>query len=558
MSPSDRHGLERIYRRRVPPNNVITPDLGRLLAELTEDIDREIGVLIDRPGHITHVIVGEARGITIPKLDRMRTSPWRFLGLRCIHTRLGSDEVSQEDLTDLALLRLDLMAVLRVEREGDPGTIRIAHLLPPNSQNKNWEILPSRSLHQQFEFDQFIAALESEFASARLNGRPLGKRPRTMLVSVSSLPRSRMEDSLDEMAELADTAGLEVVGRWYQRRPAPDPRYLLGKGKLQELVIASLQASADMLLFDQELSPAQVRSIGDFTELRIQDRTQCILDIFAQQAKSRDGKLQVELAKLRYALPRLRMRDDMLSRLTGGIGARGPGETKMEISRRLIKDRISRLDRQIRELSRERQQRRSLRQRQQVPVVAIVGYTNAGKSTLLNTLTKSSVRVEDRLFATLDPASRRLRFPHEREIILTDTVGFIRDLPADLVNAFRATLEELSQARLLIHLVDASSQQFEDRMGAVERILGELGIADIPRLLVFNKIDRIGSRGQELAERFGALPITATDPATLPRLSSRIQTALWQGADRGPDAAQPRSSDSSSTAWSKSSAGREI
>jgi GTP-binding protein HflX len=352
-----------------------------------------------------------------------------------------------------------------------------------------------------------------------------------------------MEDSLDEMAELADTAGIDVLGRWIQRRPTPDPRYLMGKGKLQELVIASLQEGADLLIFDQELTPAQVRSIGDFTELRILDRTQCILDIFAQQAQSRDGKLQVELAKLRYALPRLRMRDDMLSRLTGGIGARGPGETKMEVSRRLIQDRIHRLEQQIKNLSKERHQRRALRRRQGIPVVAIVGYTNAGKSTLLNSLTRSAVRVEDRLFATLDPASRRLRFPQEREIILTDTVGFIRDLPADLLNAFRATLEELAEASLLVHLVDISRPQFESRIEAVERILGELDIAGIPRLLVFNKADLWGPRSDELATRFGAIPIAATDPATLPPVSLAIERVLWSSrrSDSGPTGDQPRS-----------------
>src|SRR6185436_13464019 len=252
-----------------------------------------------------------------------------------------------------------------------------------------------------------------------------------------------------------------------------DPKFVMGKGKLDEVVVRAVERDAETLIFERNLSPAQISAIGKNTDLKIIDRTQLILDIFAQRAQSRDGKLQVELAQLKYSLPRLGQKDDSLSRLTGGIGGRGPGEA------------------QLKTLAKQRQQRRRRRSRQDVPVVSIVGYTNAGKSTLLNTLTHSDVLAEDKLFATLDTRSRRLRFPEEREVVITDTVGFIRDLPKDLFAAFRATFEETADADLLLHVVDAADPAKDQHVETTEKLLAELSLLDIPRLLVFNKIDLV-------------------------------------------------------------------
>jgi len=305
---------------------------------------------------------------------------------------------------------------------------------------------------------------------------------------------------------------------------------VVGRGKLEEIVGRAMQLGADLLIFDPDLSPGQARAITDRTEIKVIDRTMLILDIFARRAKSRDGKIQVELAQLKYTLPRLVEKNTMMSRLTGGIGGRGPGETKLEINRRRARERIHRLDEQIRELGKRRHERRKLRDSRSIPVVAIVGYTNAGKSTLLNTLTDADVLVEDKLFATLDPTSRRLRFPREREIVLTDTVGFIRDLPKDLASAFRATLEELDEADLLLHVVDAADHQYDSHIEAVERILDELGLAATARLLVFNKVDLLPRdvAAARLEGHRGAVGISALDAeSTLPLLAA-VERELWR------------------------------
>jgi GTP-binding protein HflX len=316
------------------------------------------------------------------------------------------------------------------------------------------------------------------------------------------------------------------MGVMEQRRPDADPKYLVGRGKLEEVLIRAMQVDANVLIFDPDLTPGQAHAIADFTDLKVIDRTMLILDIFAQRANSRDGKLQVELAQLRYRLPRLHEKNTMMSRLTGGIGGRGPGETKLEENRRRARERITRLEREIEQFSRQRAGRRAERGRRGLPVVAIVGYTNAGKSTLLNTLTNSDVLAEDKLFATLDPTTRRLRFPREREIIIADTVGFIRDLPRDLAQAFRATLEELDQADLLLHVVDAADPDNEQQIAAVERILTDLGLAETPRLLVMNKVDLLDRSGAPVA--LPGIPVAAVDRATLPPLLAAIELALWR------------------------------
>jgi GTP-binding protein HflX len=336
-----------------------------------------------------------------------------------------------------------------------------------------------------------------------------------------------------------------VQDKVIQRRQAIDPRTVLGRGKLEELLIRSLQLGADMLVFDRELSPTQVRSLSEATDLKIIDRSQLILDIFAQRAQSSEGKIQVELAQLKYLLPRLIAgQDSAFSRLAGGIGGRGPGETKLEMDRRRVRDRINRLEKEIETQRLRRHERRKVRTRNQLPIVSIVGYTNAGKSTLLNVLTNSEVRAEQRMFATLDPTSRRLRLPREQEIIINDTVGFIRDLPPGLLSAFRATLEEIGDSTLLIHLVDVSNPRWPQQIQSVQRILEELHIAQIPTLLALNKADLVDAETLEGISRQltqggerEVVAISATERKTLPPLLEKVGKMLSQdlGSTSGHD-----------------------
>ncbi|MBI4512318.1 MAG: GTPase HflX [Deltaproteobacteria bacterium] len=545
LKPGQLRMLERIYRRRVAPRDVVGAELAAFLCECAIEIGRQVGILIDRRGHIDHVVVGDAHRLFLPDVGRLRAARGRFRGLRLVHTHLRAEPLSRDDLTDLALLRLDLVAAISAERGGRAGHISVAHLLPPSASGEAWRVLPSEPVHHlSLDFEALIRSLEEEFARAtdRVALTDAGK-DKAILIHVSLGRReskngappalaTRHADSkarVDELCELCQTAGVRVQGVVTQFRAEADPRYLIGRGKLEEIVVRAMQLGAEVLIFDPDLTPGQARAISDFTELKVMDRAMLILDIFAQRARSRDGKLQVELAQLRHALPRLVEKNTMMSRLTGGIGGRGPGETKLEINRRRARERITRLEKQIDELSRHRQVRRGLRTERAVPIVSIVGYTNAGKSTLLNTLTHAEVYASDQLFATLDPTSRRLRFPREREVVLTDTVGFIRDLPQDLVNAFRATLEELDDASLLIHVVDAADPDFEQHIDAVSRILAGLGLAEKPRLLVFNKQDLLpADEVQARARSWAGLPISASDPLTLAPLLEKIEEELWK------------------------------
>jgi GTP-binding protein HflX len=430
---------------------------------------------------------------------------------------------------DLVFLRFDLMAALEVDRQGGARRLLAAHLLPENVNGKGWLVLDPLPAHEQkLDFLELVLSLESEFARKLALVEVKGNQDRAILVSVTNGQRVETEGSMNELAELARSSGIGVADRIIQRQPRVNPKYLMGRGKLSELVLHALQLGVDLLVFDQDLNPSQVRSITDFTELRVIDRTQLILDIFAQRAKSREGKIQVEMAQLKYMLPRLVVKDDALSRLTGGIGGRGPGETKLEINRRRVRDRIRRLEKQLRQIRKQRDQRRGLRVRTGLPIISIVGYTNAGKSTLLNALTKSRVQVGNRLFATLDPASRRLRFPRDQEAIITDTVGFIRNLPSDLMEAFGATLEELRHADLLLHVIDVSNPMFEQQMRAVEGILEKLDLHLIPTLRVLNKQDLVQEREyvQNLCNRNQAIAISAINGATLRPLVEAMEKKL--------------------------------
>jgi GTP-binding protein HflX len=531
------HRLEKLYQRRIPPRQIVTQEFARQLSEASHEIHRQVGVLVNRNGYVEHVIVGNARGIVLPDLKRVRLGADRFRGLRCLHTHLGGEKLTQDDLTDLALLRLDLMAAIDVRSDGLPGLVRAAHLLPADGRaNANpdddeggdasaiWGFLdPQIPSQLDIDFIDLIESLEEELARARHIRSPRDHRDRAILVGVTTTSASLAQESMEELRELARSAGVVVLDSIVQRRARLDPRSLIGKGKLDEMIIRSLQLGVDAIIFDQNLSPAQVRAINEATDLKIIDRTQLILDIFAQRAQSREGKIQVELAQLKYLLPRLTGSGVEMSRLMGGIGGRGPGETKLEVDRRRVRDRIHLLEKQTEQIRTSRRVQRTQRLRRDLPIISIVGYTNAGKSTLLNALTASTVTAEDRMFATLDPTSRRLRLPRDREVIINDTVGFIRDLPPDLIAAFRATLEEMESSDLLVHLVDASSQQVESHIASVEKILDELKLSGIPRLLVFNKSDLLNEdEASNLRQAFDAVMISALNSRTLIPMVDRI------------------------------------
>jgi GTPase len=527
LKPNQIHRLENLYRRRVPAEFLATPELARDLAGLSHEINRQIGLLINRSGKIAFVVVGSFHDILIPETHDYRSAPDRLKGLRCFHTHLDGDGLSRDDLTDLALLRLDMMAALTL-RDGEPHQVSIAHILPGGPSDKPYEVLAPKSIHQMdMGCLELISALEAELTFSRVS-RPAGVQiEKALLISVTSASRTAAADSIEELKDLALSGGVEIAGTLIQHRTRIDPKYLMGAGKIKELAIMALQKGATLLIFDQELSPSQIRSITDQVEMKVIDRSQLILDIFAQRAQTREGKLQVELAQLKYLLPRLVVKNTAMSRLTGGIGGRGPGETKLENNRRRVRDRIVHLEASLDQVRKQRKQQKAKRQKKSLPVISIIGYTNAGKSTLLNSLTHSSVLAESRLFATLDPSSRRLRFPKDVEVIITDTVGFIRDLPNDLQVAFRATLEELENADLLLHVMDIGNPRFKEQMDAVNKILEELNLNNIPTIYVLNKMDLANRHIVDVyREKLDAIPISAIDRSTLGQLVERMQAAI--------------------------------
>ncbi|MBE0500660.1 MAG: GTPase HflX, partial [Desulfuromonadales bacterium] len=530
MKASQLRALERVYQRQIPASELITTELARFLSELSRELRRQVAVIIDRNGRIVRVIVGDDKSIYIPDLTGFHLGRSGLRGLRLVHTHLQKEPLTQDDLTDLALLRFDVMAAIEVLPDGLPGAIHYAHLLPDNPEQRPCEIVTVASVHElELQLDRFIPALEAEIE--RKMGETIDlsdTRERAFLISVSQEGRHDIEDSMAELDELARTASVLVVDQVIQRPRKINPKTLIGEGRLREVVIDAMQRRVGLLIFDQDLTPMQVSTISAMTDLKVIDRSQLILDIFARRAHTLDGKVQVELAQLKYILPRLTGRGTALSRLAGGIGGRGPGETKLEIDRRRIRDRITRLEKQLVNLSRGRMQRRGKRMRGRLPIVSIVGYTNAGKSTLLNALTQSKVLTEDLLFATLDTTTRRLRFPMEREVIITDTVGFIRKLPKSLMGAFKATLEELEDADLLLHIVDISNPRFEQQIAAVEKILSDLDLGMIPRLLVFNKIDQIPvAEIAPFCRRFQAVAVSALNRKSFEPLMDEMAHRFW-------------------------------
>ncbi len=545
LSATQIRALENLYLFTTTPDDLISREQLDALVAVSTDIRRQVGVLIARNGRTVHVIAGEPHRIVIPDTPDFRTLPGRLKGLRCIHTHLNEAELTRDDLTDLALLRLDFMAAVSIfipKAAGDPRnaaridkdqpppvTIYPGHILPGDGDDPCVSMAPLGINDLDIGCLERIQAIEDELARQDASYTVETGQEKALLINIFTDHVKDAVASLDELRELCRSSSIKVLDTALQRRKKIDPKFVVGRGKLADLVIRALQKHATMLVFDRELTPSQIRSITDFVEMKVIDRTQLILDIFARRAKSREGKLQVELAQMKYLLPRLATKNTAMSRLTGGIGGRGPGETKLEINRRRVRDRITRLSKEIGKIRKQRTQQRSQRNRRGIPVISIVGYTNAGKSTLLNTLTKSEIIAENRLFATLDPSSRRLRFPRDLEVIITDTVGFIQDLPEELMEAFHATLEELDDADILLHVVDISNPRYEQQMGSVERILKALGLEKTPILYVFNKQDKIvlADFDNPWLLNQGTL-VSATRPETLKPLVSRLESMIRQ------------------------------
>ena len=549
LSPSALRALERLYRRRVPADDITTPELTRSLAAVSLETGRQVGVLVHRSGEVDYVVVGDAGKLMLPDIGRLRAAEGRFRGLRLVHTHLRAEPLTHDDLVDLVRLRLDLVAAIQIAHGGEPRAMVYAYNVPAAEGALPYrEVGPVPIGQAHLDVSRLMAELEAEFARRAGAREVKAKDGRAILVHVGDKSKGAgaarlAEESMRELRELARTAGTDVADSIVQLRERIDPRFVMGKGKLEEVVVRAIELDAGVLVFDRELTPAQASGIAKHTDLKVIDRTQLILDIFAQRADGRDGKLQVELAQLKYAMPRLGQKDDSLSRLTGGIGGRGPGETKLEIGRRRAKDRVTHLERQLKKLTKQREQRRRRRTRAGVPTVAIVGYTNAGKSTLLNALTGSDVLAEDRLFATLDTRSRTLRCGWagwgEREVVITDTVGFIRQLPEDLFAAFRATFEEAADADLLVHVVDVSDPSMDDHVRTVLKVLEELDLLDIPRLLVLSKIDLVAPAELRLLERTHpeAVLVSGTHRETMRPLIERIARELaekWEHSAKGP------------------------
>ncbi|WP_458400730.1 GTPase HflX [Mailhella sp.] len=537
--------LNRLGQRRYPVAGGYSPEQAHELAALSRLISRQIGLVIDRQGRVSMVIVGDTSSIMIPQLPHARTGAGRLRGLRLLHTHLVPEGLSREDLMDLLFLRLDSISVLTVDEWGQPMQFQNAHLMPPEPGKEDsgytaGELMPWDRV--EINFTEQAEQLEQEFGRVIDDAVSTGTDAdavRAVLVSVALDPRPVQERHLAELAELARTAGVSVTGSMIQRVSSIHPRHILGRAKLAELEVLALQGQASLIIFDGELSPAQLNSLAELTERKVMDRTQLILDIFAKHAVTKAGKLQVEMAQLQYSLPRLSGRDRSLDRLAGGIfGNKGRGETKLELDRRRIRERITRIRKDLDELRRQRFHTRARRARQGLPLAALVGYTNAGKSTLLNTLTKAEVLSENKLFATLDPTTRRLRFPKERELVLADTVGFIRSLPKELTEAFRATLEELEAADLLIHVVDASHPERDQQMESVERILADMELQNVPRITLMNKWDCVpaGDRVAFLLDRPDAIPVSALTGAGLEKAAAAIERMMfdegvWQRRD---------------------------
>ncbi|PZO21184.1 MAG: GTPase HflX [Leptolyngbya foveolarum] len=509
--------LQRVYHQRLPVDRVTTPEFAQRLASISTDINQAVCAYIDRRGHVIRVGVGSPHQTQIPVLELPRYGAERLCGIRCVATQLKIEPPSHSVLTAMAIQRLDAIALLTLtgtgfKRKGGGATgyIRdayLAHLVPDPVEK--WIVSEPLTLDELDEQDflDLAESLEEEFRRVFVAQQVDTDHERVIVVGLQTdrMDEDTFNNGLEEVARLVDTAGGDVLETVTQKRSKPHPRTVIGAGKVDDIALSVQTLGANLVVCDRDLSPAQVRNLEAHIGVRVVDRTELILDIFAQRAQSGAGKLQVELAQLEYQLPRLTGRGQAMSRLGGGIGTRGPGETKLETERRAIQKRITRLQREVDGIQEHRARMRQRRQHQSVPSVAIIGYTNAGKSTLLNRLTDAEVYAADQLFATLDPTTRRISIPeadsHEvRSLVLTDTVGFIQDLPPALMDAFRATLEEVTEADALIHVVDASHHAWKEHIRSVMGLLGQMPIAPGPILLVFNKLDKANTDALELAK----------------------------------------------------------
>ncbi|MBW4611271.1 MAG: GTPase HflX [Hassallia sp. WJT32-NPBG1] len=551
--------LARLYHQRIPGDRLTTPEFSQRLAAISTEINQAVCAYLNRRGQVIRVGVGSPRQTQIPLLELPRYGAERLSGIRCISTHLKSEPPNEAALTSMALQRLDALVVLNITGSGfqkrgggATGYVKeayLAHLTAQESRvaiaspasltassnipSPSWNISAPLSLDvlTDQDFLDLVEALEADFGRQFVAQEVDADRDSVLIVGVftNDTTPQQFQDTLAELARLVDTAGGDVLQTVQQKRSRIHPQTVVGEGKVQEIALTAQTIGANLVVFDRDLSPAQVRNLELQIGVRVVDRTEVILDIFAQRAQSRAGKLQVELAQLEYMLPRLTGRGQAMSRLGGGIGTRGPGETKLETERRGIGRRISRLQQEVNQLQAHRSRLRQKRQHREVPSVALVGYTNAGKSTLLNALTNAEIYTADQLFATLDPTTRRLIIPHAdtgetQEILLTDTVGFIHELPASLMDAFRATLEEVTEADALLHLVDLSHPAWLSHIRAVREILAAMPVTPGPAIVAFNKIDQVDSEILALAqEEFPlAVFISASDRLGLETLRQRL------------------------------------
>ena len=511
--------LTTLYDVQLEPGQFMPQDLLQSLCGYSASMNREIAVYITRFGEVADVLIGRADSIDLPDL-RLRRGDRRLSMVRCVHTHpRATGELSDVDVSALLSMRFDAMCAVGVSEDGRPTSVQCAFLDAESEGHvRRTELISARRLPQE----EWLAEIERTDAAYRAaNPATRTGRERAVLVGIES------EESLDELEELAKTAGAETVLRVLQKRPKPDPVFCVGKGKAEELSLRCQAAQADLVIFDEELSGVMQKNLEETLRLKVVDRTALILDIFAARASTREGKLQVEMAQLRYRSQRLLGQGLVLSRLAGGIGTRGPGESKLEVNRRRIRERLTDLERELEQIERQRGLRRQSREKNGVPIVALVGYTNAGKSTLFNRLTGADVYVENQLFATLDSVSRPIELPHGGKALLVDTVGFIRKLPHELVKAFRATLEEARLADVLIMVLDGADAQMEGRRCTVEEVLDSLGATEAPRVEAVNKCDLIAPDAQSLP---GALYISASTGENVEKLLLRVESELEAGA----------------------------
>ena len=515
---------------------LVSQELAVKLADITEYINREISVYITRSGQIIEIAVGDNATVELPSFSGRRGAG-RLSGIRCIHTHPGGNPyLSGVDISALKNNKYDAMVAIGVVSPDFTKSELTFGLIPGIDSNENYtaECYGPYSIEdaENINFVNTVSTIERILDKQTGTASLQVMSERAILIGMEWGRNDSLwtvDDSLEELKQLADTAGATVIKKFIQKRPKPDPAFFIGRGKVQELALYAQQENIDLCIFDDELSPAQQRNIESVMGIRILDRTALILDIFAQRARTNEGKLQVELAQLQYTLPRIMGKGLMLSRLGGGIGTRGPGETKLEVDRRRIRDRIAFIKEQIEKVKAVRSLHRSKRKKNNVFEVSLVGYTNAGKSTLLNTLTNSDIYAKDQLFATLDPTTRQLTLPNKQEIIITDTVGFIQRLPHQLIAAFRSTLEVVTEADLLVHVIDVSHELYKEQAAAVHEVLKEIGAETKPVITVYNKIDKLPP-DSKLADRLAleedTVCISAAKKLNLETLQQMIESHL--------------------------------